>query len=105
MVPRKILPSRRRLKQLFDYNQDTGVLTRKALPRSAFATDGAWKKHQLRAGYEIAAPPSQKYIQVWIGNSTRFQAHRIIWKWMTGREPPPHLDHINWDGTDNRWSN
>lgn len=81
----KRLPSRRQLSQLFSYDPDTGLLTR-------------------RSGKVVKPQPSQKYTSVPMGHNTRFQAHRIIWKMVTGREPTI-LDHINRDGNDNRWSN
>jgi hypothetical protein len=34
-----------------------------------------------------------------------FLAHRVIWKIMTGREPPPVVDHKDRDGQNNRWEN
>lgn len=34
----------------------------------------------------------------------RLLAHRVIWKWVTGEEPP-ELDHINHLRSDNRWDN
>lgn len=35
----------------------------------------------------------------------RYAAHRIIWKWMTGKDPVWVIDHINGDPLDNRWVN
>ena len=32
-------------------------------------------------------------------------AHRAAFLWMTGRFPPPRLDHKNRNGEDNRWLN
>jgi hypothetical protein len=33
-----------------------------------------------------------------------FKAHRVIWLYMTGKWPVD-IDHINGDGTNNRWTN
>ena len=34
-----------------------------------------------------------------------YLVHRIVWKWMTGEDPPSLIDHINHDPHDNRWEN
>ena len=34
-----------------------------------------------------------------------YLAHRIIWKWVTGDDPPQQIDHINHNPQDNRWAN
>ena len=31
--------------------------------------------------------------------------HRLIWKWMTGNDPPATIDHKNRIKDDNRWEN
>jgi hypothetical protein len=36
--------------------------------------------------------------------SRAYKASRIIWKWMTGQEPP-EIDHKDVDGLNDRWSN
>ena len=35
----------------------------------------------------------------------QYLAHRLAWFYMTGSFPEKHIDHINHDKTDNRWSN
>jgi len=35
----------------------------------------------------------------------QYLAHRVIWAIMTGAWPERHIDHINGDKLDNRWSN
>jgi hypothetical protein len=44
------------------------------------------------------------YIVVRIGG-TLYAAHRVIWKLMTGSEPPTHIDHIDTNRSNNAWSN
>ena len=34
-----------------------------------------------------------------------YKIHRVVWLWMTGVKPDRHIDHINGDPHDNRWSN
>jgi hypothetical protein len=56
------------------------------------------------AGRSCGAVRPDGYIEVGVlgGNYT---AHRLAWLWMTGDWPTGHIDHINGNRTDNRWSN
>jgi len=38
-------------------------------------------------------------------NQTPFMAHRLIWKWWYGEEPPECIDHLDGDGDNNRIEN
>ena len=49
-------------------------------------------------------PNKTGYWQVMLDRKS-YLAHRIIWKWMTGDDPPQLIDHINHDTHDNRWEN
>ena len=44
------------------------------------------------------------YVQLMLERRS-FLAHRLIWKWMTGDDPPSQIDHINRVPSDNRWEN
>lgn len=70
----------------FTYNEDTGEF----LPTDP--TKG--KGYISRTGYWITDLGSKH-------NKT----HRLIWIYMTGKEPEGYIDHINHVKTDNRWSN
>lgn len=37
--------------------------------------------------------------------SAQFMAHRVAWLLMTGKFPEADIDHIDGDGTNNKWSN
>lgn len=43
------------------------------------------------------------YVKVRIGRL--YRAHRLIWLIVTGEWPKYHIDHVDNDGTNNRWSN
>lgn len=83
----KILPSQERLRELFVYDPISGLLSRR-LPRVA----------------GLGCVNNQGYLRVKIGRQVYF-AHRLIWKMVTGQEPPPMLDHIDGDPLNNRISN
>ena len=91
----KETPSQEVLKELFDYNPETGELFyRKTVGRRA--------KEGSRAGFVT----KKGYIRVTV-QKERFMAHRVIWKWMTGEDPQEGLviDHINELPHDNSWGN
>lgn len=55
-------------------------------------------------GYHHALPNGQTRIIIVI-NKRNYKAHRLAWLYMTGQWPQEHIDHINGDPADNRWSN
>jgi hypothetical protein len=76
---------------VFDYDPDSGLLTR---PHS---TQGA------KAGSAGCVRPDG-YVCVGFRGKRQLQ-HRVIWLWMTGEWPTDLVDHINGNRSDNRWSN
>lgn len=81
-----------RLRELFDYDPETGVFTRKVSPQ-----------RPDRAGKQ-AGGPSQKYYRISI-DKRYYQAHNLAWLYVHGHWPVHQIDHINRDGRDNRISN
>lgn len=85
------LPNRVLLQELFRYDPDTGCLTR-------LRTSGGQVAGQI-AGWRT----SSGHMAVRVGGQS-YKAHRVIWKMMTGEEPP-EIDHRDMDGANNRWQN
>lgn len=80
------------LKELLDYNPDTGIMVW-IKPRGGIRKDGvAGSKHH--SGY-LSLTVKGKYYLV----------HRLIFLYMTGRFPTFQVDHINGIKNDNRWEN
>lgn len=79
------------LKDLLDYNQNTGVFRWRARPR-------------VRAGKIAGHTRPDGYIAIRV-NWELHLAHRLAWLYMTGEFPKEHIDHINGKTGDNRFSN
>jgi hypothetical protein len=103
MAPPKILPPAEYLHQCFIYDPETGVLTWKHRPRKHFDTHQGWAMWNGKYAGTIAGSMYPRgYLLVF---REHYLVHRCIWKMVTGKEPPPTIDHINGNPTDNRWSN
>ena len=81
------------LRLLFDYDPETGMLTRRVQTSSNAA---AW----CQAGYTNGGG----YISVGLHRRS-YLAHRLIWLYVHGRWPASEIDHINGVKSDNRLCN
>lgn len=86
------------LKAVLDYDSITGIFTWKKTD-----TRYHWKEGSI-AGGKKAVPGKPTYILIRV-MGTRYAAHRLAVLYMTGQWPSGIVDHINRNGTDNRWSN
>ena len=86
-----------RLKKVLNYNPDTGDFT--WLNPTSFRVQVG-----DIAGYHHKTQDGKVYIQTSI-DGVKHYGHRLAWFYMTGEFPAGQIDHINGDGTDNRWSN
>ena len=83
------LPSLEELREILEYNPETGELTRiyKSGKRKVVTCNG-------NSGILIKI------------NRQQYVAHRLIWKLHTGEDPGElEIDHINHNRLDNSWSN
>lgn len=83
-----------RANELLSYDPETGVITRKvslvySTPVGSIA--GSVNKYK-------------GYVAVFV-DGTRYQAHRVAWLMMSGRWPRGHIDHVDGNRANNRWSN
>lgn len=83
-----------RLKELFDYDNQTGNLIWKIQPR------GRWKLKGKAAG----TASSNGYMQI-NADCHIYRTHRLVWLWHYGTFPKNHIDHVNGVRTDNRIEN
>lgn len=94
-----ILPAQEYLRQVFDYDSETGVLRWKMRADKNAQWNGQFA---CKAAGNLC--PTSGYVRVRLDGKL-YVAHRIIFKWMTGEEPNEFLDHINGNRVDNRWTN
>lgn len=81
------------LRQLLDYDKDTGHFTWRA-PLA----------NRIRPGDKAGQRDGHGYRQITVCN-TAYLAHRLAWLYMAGAWPPDQIDHINGDRSDNRIAN
>lgn len=82
-----------RLREMVDYDPETGVFT--------------WREQIakcIRIGNVCGRINAKGYRQIQISGRL-YQAHRLVWLWMTGGWPPTSLDHRNGQKDDNRFAN
>lgn len=81
------------VQSLLTYNPNTGEL-RNAVDRNTRAPKNALAGSLTTDGYISVQLCGKKY-----------QAHRLIWLYVTGEWPQQEIDHINRNRSDNRWVN
>lgn len=97
------------VRELLDYNPETGVFVWKPRGRHRFSADidfNRWNSRNAgsRAGGVTCNTKGYTSRRIKIFSSTQ-KEHRLAWMWMTGEYPPEQVDHRNRDATDNRWHN
>lgn len=111
-MAKKPLPSPDELRQLLDYDPETGVLTWKPRNPAMFEPTAARTAEHACSNWNArwAGKPAFTslnalgYARGNIFGST-IKAHRAAWAIVHGRWPDELLDHINGDPSDNRLSN
>lgn len=93
------------LKELIDYNPDTGIFTWLYRDRKYFKWDGSWKTFNTVYPGEIAGCENPHgYLLIGIFDKI-YQAHRLAFLYQEGINPPEEVDHINGARGDNSWAN
>ncbi len=89
------------LKEVLNYNPETGVFTWK---KRVFDTPRAGKIWNARFSGKKAGGLSGVYLKIGI-NKKQYFTHRLVFLYMTGKFPPNEVDHINEIKIDNRFVN
>jgi hypothetical protein len=103
----KRLPSATYLRECFDYDPLSGELRWRQRPWAHFEHikgRGRTMWNSRFPGKIAGSIDTHGARQVEINAETHL-VHRVIWKWMTGEDPPDEVDHKNRTNNDNRWNN
>lgn len=103
----KPLPSQTYLHECFTYDPVTGDLRWRERPRAHFANAKGCSVYNTQyAGKPAGSVATTGHVRVAMrgpnGTMLKLLVHRVVWKWMTGEDPPPMIDHPK-DPADNRW--
>lgn len=94
-----------RLRELFDFDPESGTLRWRARPASDFKSLRACATWNARfAGKEAGSVDHYGYREVSVDNKA-LKAHRIAWAWVTGEWPSGDIDHKDGCKTNNRFVN
>jgi hypothetical protein len=87
------------VRELFDYDPATGILTWKVLTAKKIRVGN-------RAGCATWTGREKKRHSRFVGfRGKKYAEHTLIWIWMTGTVPSEEIDHKNRISDDNRWHN
>jgi len=97
------------VRELLDYDQDTGVFTWKARGRLWFTNNQAFNRWNNRYAGEVSGNVMRKGVKGYPSVRIKVReklwlAHRLAFIWM-GEDLPKQVDHRNRDSLDNRWKN
>ena len=81
-----------RLKEVLDYNPETGAFTRRL------------KQSGVSQGKISGSLTNEGYLVTSIDNKLH-KCHRLVWLYMTGMWPTGQIDHKNGNKSDNRFNN
>lgn len=100
------------LRELLNYDPETGKLYWKKRSEKWFSSNGRWtavsQSNMWNGRYaekEALTCEDKKGYKVGRVFSVLYQSHRVIWCLVTGEWPESEIDHINGIRTDNKWEN
>lgn len=85
-----------RLKELLEYNSETGEFV--------WIVNKSCAKSGSVAGYQYEVYPGKFYTRIKI-DGISYNSHRLAYLYMTGELPDNEIDHIDGDGINNAWIN
>lgn len=108
-MTRKILPDADILRQIFEYNSETGHLFWRIRDADVCPDKRTRNTFNTKFGGKpvggIRKSDRLQYYEAQITPYGKFFAHRIIWKMHYGTEPPEIMDHADGNGLNNKIDN
>lgn len=98
------IPTADEVRQLIDYDPDTGILTWRPMTRAECGSEMAWRARHSVFGKAAGSIMPNGYRSL-LFRGRRYYAHRMAWLLMEGEWPCVDVDHINGVRDDNRWIN
>lgn len=100
------IPEQKFLRECLRYDRSTGKLFWRKRPAHHFVHVREYRRWNTRyAGLEAFVHVTKWGHRRGRLDGVSYLAHRIIWKLVTGKEPPDVIDHRDRDGQNNRWRN
>ena len=101
----RTLPDINYIREILDYDAETGVFTWRSRPKEHFRTQAVLVRWGiLFAGRRAGTIDGGGYIRIRINNEY-YRAHRLVWLLARGHPIPVEIDHINGNKADNRAEN
>jgi hypothetical protein len=100
----RTLPSQTYLRQCFDYDPLTGIVTWRERPTAHFGSEAYRQRFNSRFAGKRAGSRRKDTGHWEVALGRNYLLHRVIWKLVHGTEPD-EIDHENIDGGDNRLRN
>ncbi|MGC4025921.1 MAG: HNH endonuclease [Mesorhizobium sp.] len=93
------------VREVLDYNPDTGSFIWKHRPRLHFVSEREWKRWNARhQGKAAGGVDGKGYLQIGL-NGVKHYAHRLAWLYVHGQLPKAQIDHIDRNKANNALSN
>lgn len=81
------------VRRLYRYDPESGLFTRRVKTGSS-----------TLVGEVVGSPAKSGYLRITV-DGVRMLAHRAAWLYVTGKQPPDDIDHIDGDRQNNRLAN
>jgi hypothetical protein len=101
----RIMPSRDLVRQLLDYDADTGVFTWRPRPREMFPSLRICNAWNSRCAGKVAGTVRKDGYSMLVFEGVQYLAHRVAWLHAYGEPIPVEIDHADFDPGNNRLSN